>query len=132
MFEFDFFKPKAAEARAKLTVHKNAKMGFSAAAEKLMNLVDWKWCAFAKDKNESDSRIIYLIKTDRADDVAFTVAKAGDYYYINGKSLLDDLRIDYTDETKRIIFDITPVDNNGQTVYKLTKRVANKRNKKAE
>jgi hypothetical protein len=132
MLEFDFFIPKVTEATAKLTVHKNSKMGFSAAADKLMHLEGWKWCAFAKDKNGTEDKIIYLIKMNEASDITFTVAKAGDYYYINGKSLLDDLGIDYKDETKRIIFDITAIENNGQTIYKLTKRVIKKRNKKAE
>jgi len=132
MFEFDFFKPKATEMAAKLTVHKNSKMGFSAAADKLMNLANWKWCAFARDKNEIGNKYIYLIKMDEPSDITFTVAKAGDYYYINGKSLLEDLGIDYADESQRTIFDITSIENNGQTVYKLTRREIKKRHKKAE
>jgi hypothetical protein len=132
MFDFDFFKHKDAEPAAKLTIHKNSKAGFSAAADELMGLSDWKWCAFAKDKNENDDRLIYMIKMDSPSEITFNISKAGDYYYIKAKSLLDDLDIDYADESTRTIFDITPIENNGQTVYRLTKRVIKKRNKKAE
>lgn len=132
MFEFEFFKPKTAEGAAKLTVHKNSKAGFSSAAEKLLDLANWKWCAFAKDRNEEGDKVIYLIKMDAPSDITFNVAKAGNYYYINARSILDDMGINYADETKRTIFDITPIENNGQTVYKLTRREIKKRNKKAE
>lgn len=65
-------------------------------------------------------------------DYTFSLNKSGNYYYIKALSLLNDLGIDYSDESKRVIFDITAIDNNGQTVYKLTKREIKKRNKKAE
>ena len=132
VFEFEFFKPKGIDKVAKWTVHKNGKAGFSTAANELMNLANWKWCAFAKDKNEGGDKNIYMIKMDKPSDITFSVSKAGDYYYIKANSLFEDLGIDYTDESKRTIFDITPIENNGQMVYKLTRREIKKRNKKAE
>lgn len=132
MLEFEYFKYKETERNAKLTVHKNGKTGFSEAANKLMNLDEWKWCAFARDKNETGGKNIYLVKMTEQNDYTFSLNKSGNYYYIKALSLLNDLGIDYSDESKRVIFDITAIDNNGQTVYKLTKREVKKRNKKAE
>lgn len=132
MFEFEFIKPKTPDGSAKMTAHRTGKAGFSAAADKLMKLADWKWCAFAKDKKEEGDRIIYLMKMEHPSDITFNVAKAGNYYYIKANSLFEDLKIDYTDESKTTIFDITPIEDNGKTLYKLSRREINKRNKKAE
>ncbi len=132
MLEFEYFKCKETERNAKLTVHKNGKAGFSEAANKLMNLDEWEWCAFARDKNETGGKYIYIVKMTEQNDYTFSLNKSGNYYYIKALSLLNDLGIDYSDESKRVIFDITAIDNNGQTVYKLTKREIKKRNKKAE
>ncbi len=130
--EFEFFKSKTPERGAKLTVHKNGKAGFSASADELMKLSEWSWCAFAKDKSSTTDKHIYMIKMSEPSDVTFNIAKAGNYYYVKITSLLDDLGIDYNDDYKRTIFDITPIQNGEQTIYKLTRRDIKKRNKKAE
>lgn len=134
MFELDFFKPKKSEGVIKLTVHRNGKLGFSKMAMDKLNIGEWKQCKFAKDKNAESNDVIYMVRADEPDDVSFNISKAGDYYYIKANSLLEDLGIDYADPDKTIKFDITPIDNNGTTIYKLTKKESKKRiiNKKAE
>ncbi len=65
MLEFEYFKCKETERNAKLTVHKNGKAGFSEAANKLMNLDEWEWCAFARDKKRNRRQIYIYRKNDR-------------------------------------------------------------------
>lgn len=61
--------------------------------------------------------------------VAFVCCKIN--YYVKIISLLSDLGIDYEDDYKRTIFNISPIQNGEQTI-KLTQRDIKKRNKKAE
>ena len=133
MIELDFFQPKDIEGTPKLTCHKNGKMGFSKSAMDLLELAEWKYCKFAKEKNSGYGNVIYLVRTQMKDEATFNISKAGNYYYVKVRSLLTELDVDYSDNKTTTIFDISPLENNGEKIYKLTKRIIKKRdNKKAE
>lgn len=131
MIDLEFFTQKGVDGAAKITAHKSGKMGLSTVAAKMMNISEWKYCKFAKDRNSESDNVIYMLKALEKDDTSFAVSKAGDYFYVKAKSLLDDIKIDYTDEKTSFIFDVSVVDNGGDKIYKLTKRIV-KRRKKVE
>lgn len=129
MIVLEFFKQKDADGTAKITAHKSGKMGLSMGAAKLLGVADWKYCKFAKDRNAENDNVIYMVRASEKDDASFAVSKAGDYYYVKAKSLLDDLKIDYMDDKTSFIFDVSVVDNGGDKIYKLTKRIVKRRKK---
>lgn len=111
-----FFKPRNVNKRIKLTVHRTGKLGFSKDASQLLNLEKNKFCKFGTNEN---SDLLFVICKE-GDNTTFSISKAGDYYYVNAKSLLKDLDIDYKDENT-YIFDIEDIDK--EDIYKLKKRV---------
>ncbi len=114
--QLKIIKPKEPNAIAKITVHKTGKLGFSKGAMKILNLEQNKFSKFGYDEEEN----FFIIMCEDSDDETFNVAKAGDYYYITAKSLLEDLEIDYkSDDTT--IFDIRKTEK--ENIYKLNKRV---------
>jgi len=117
--KFRLIKPKDPPAIAKITVQRTGKIGFSKGAMDLLDLETNKFAKFAFD----DSDDFYILMFEESDEETFNVAKAGEYNYINAKSLLEDLDIDYTSEDTTI-FDIRKTED--KNVYKLNKRVIKK------
>ena len=132
MIKFKIIEPKELDGVAKLTVHLSGKLGLSASAAKLIDVLNNKYCMFALDSEDKNKDTIYLITSGTKSEKSFNISKAGDYYYIKGKSLLNDLNVDYSNNTNTIIFDIYPmeIEYENSKVYKLKKRVIIK-NKKA-
>ena len=127
MLNLKFIEPKESDGIAKLTVHKSGKLGLSKNATSLLDVENKKYCQFARDENKENNSILYMLMNKENDGRSFSISKAGDYYYIKAKSLLNDLDIDYSDVTKTIIFDIYPIEYDGDRIYKLTKRIIKKK-----
>lgn len=129
MFVFEFIEPKENEKIAKLTVHKSGKLGLSKGAMDLLDSENNKFCKFAYNNTENtkDDKDLYMFLFKENDGASFNISKAGEYYYIKAKSLLIDLNIDYEDTSKTIIFDIYPLEYEGNTIYKLKKRIIKKK-----
>lgn len=129
MFFFEFIEPKENDRIAKLTVHKSGKLGLSKGAMDLLEVENNKYCKFAHNNNESnkEDKDLYMFLYKQNDGASFSISKAGEYYYIKAKSLLIDLDIDYIDVTKTIIFDVHPIEYEGETIYKLKKRIIKKK-----
>ena len=106
----DFIKPKEINTVAKITIHKSGKMGFSRGASELLKLDVNKYAKFGFN--------------EESDDSTFSISKAGEYYYILAKSLLQEIGIDYTSKDTTI-FDIKRT--NEEYIYKLNKRVIKKK-----
>lgn len=62
---------------------------------------------------------LYLIISENSEN-AFKIAKAGDYFYINLKHILDSRNIDY--KSKSIIYDIKKDIEDGIEFFVLTRR----------
>ena len=117
--QLKIIRPKEANAIAKITVHKTGKLGFSKGAMEILKLEENKFSKFGFNEVED----FFIIMCKESDEETFNVAKAGDYYYITAKSLLEDLEIDYkSDDTT--IFDIRKTEE--ENMYKLNKRVISK------
>ena len=119
-----FIKPKESASASKLTVQRTGKLGLSKGAITLLDVESRRYCKFAyeEESNEITGKILYMFLCKDSDDESFSISKAGDYYYIKAKSLLTDLEIDFEDTKKTVIFDIYPVNYQGEEIYKLKKR----------
>ena len=123
-----FFKNEGAGVKLKATVHSaTGKLGFTDATAKHLKLDIGKYVQFATDDN--DPTAFYMINnTDKDSENSFEVKKAGDYFSVNIKTLLDKRECDYTNYT--IIFDmVQDYAYEGLEVYKLKERKLAKKKK---
>ena len=117
--QLKIIRPKEANAIAKITVHRTGKMGFSKGAIGFLNIEENKFAKFGFD----ESGDFFIVMCKESDEETFNVAKAGDYYYITAKTLLEDLEVDYKSKNTTI-FDIRKTEV--EYTYKLNKRVISK------
>lgn len=117
--DINFFKNKENTLNSKLTVQRTGKLGISKGAEELMGL---KPGCFAKIGTKEDEELILMI-VEEDDSYSFKISKAGEYYYINARNLLNDMGIDYRSKDT-IIFDLFKTET--KNVYKMEKRVIKK------
>ncbi|WES96545.1 hypothetical protein P2W68_17065 [Chryseobacterium arthrosphaerae] len=117
--ELRFLKPKENASIAKITVHKTGKLGFSRGAAEMLNITDNKFCKFGVN----DEGELFIVMCKENDGESFSIAKAGEYYYVTAKSLLADLDIDYRTKNT-IIFDV--VDIKEDNIYKMIQRIIKK------
>lgn len=126
MFSFEFIKPKEPIGGAKLTAHRSGKLGLSKNAMEVLDVSKNKFCKFAINKNKENLNELYLFLLQEQDEYSYSISKAGEYYYIKAKGILNEMGIDYTDDTKTFIFDLKEIDYNGEVIYKLNKRIIEK------
>ena len=122
-----FFNPNSLDRNLKATVHKSGKLGFTVDAANKMLLKSNKSAGVGMNEDDITDTSLYLLVYDQHEDGAFKVAKAGDYYYLNLKSLFDTLKIDY--KSQSVIFDISEEEIDGQRLFKLSRRENNKNDK---
>lgn len=127
--DLNFFKPKENTGTYKVTVHKTGKLGFSKAASDLLDVEEKKYCKIGKNPNDEGNDVLFIIMAKEKDEYTYSISKAGDYYYIKANQLLMDLEIDYKNEEVTTIYDIEKKKIDGQEVFKLNKRVLEKRKK---
>lgn len=124
MSEFEFFEPEDKFGAVKATVHRSGRLGFSAGAIKLIDFDTNKFFKIGRKKSESDGdgkdQPLFLIPVSVEDDKTFRVLKAGDYWYLKTKRLLNQLNIDYRNES--VIYDIDEVNENGERIFKMTRK----------
>jgi hypothetical protein len=122
-----FIKADTIGLKAKATIHQTGKLGFSSDAVEYLEISEQKSIQFAVNEDDSQDENLYGVISEDADEGAFKISKAGDYYYINAKGLFDSLNIDY--KNKRIIYDITKIKVEEQDVIKFIKREIKKKSK---
>jgi hypothetical protein len=122
MIKFKFQKPELTRATRKATVHKSGKLGFSSGAAKMMEFEVNTYYRIATNAEDINDKNLYLMVGDKDTNDVFHVAKAGSYYYIRVKSLLEKLGVDYLNE--KVTYDIKMVkDSEGDlTYFKLERR----------
>lgn len=121
MIKFDFKSPQDTTGVIKATVHKSGKLGFSSGAMKKLKLDENRYFRIATNAADPEDENIYLVEANEGEDDVFKANKAGKYYYIRIKHILDELDIDYKDD--RVIYDIKREETeDGTTYYKLTRR----------
>lgn len=122
-----FFNPNSLDRNLKATVHKSGKLGFTVDAANKMGLKSNKSAAVGMNEEDPSDNSLYIIIYDEQSEAAFKVAKAGEYYYLNLKSLFDTLKINY--KAQSVIYDISEEQIDGQKIFKLARRENSKKDK---
>ena len=89
---------KSKAPRPMASIHVAGKLGFNMDASRFMNLDSRPSFIVATKIDDSKALKIFLIETknDFGDDIPpVIVSKAGAYYYLNIRNMLDELGIDY-------------------------------------
>ena len=119
--ELKFFNAEEIQGNAKCTIHKSGKLGFSMDAIELMNIDENKSISIAKGSDYEDSGNLYAKVNNGNIRSAFSVSKAGEYYYLNTKNLFNQLGLNY--QKDKIIYDVVEVEIENETYYKLVRRI---------
>jgi hypothetical protein len=123
-----FIKVSDVDIKAKATIHKTGKLGFSSNAIDYLQIDENKFIKFAFDDEDKKEDIMYAVITDADDSESFNISKAGNYFYVNTKGLFDNLGFDYTNN--KIIYDLVKFDYEGHQIIKMIRRIIS--NKKKE
>lgn len=119
--ELNFFNAEEIQGNAKCTIHKSGKLGFSMDAINMIGIDENKSIGIAAGEDYDDTGNLYIKVFEGDKRGAFSVSKAGEYYYLNTKNLFNKLDIDYKRE--KVIYDVTEYEINGEQYYKLIRRV---------
>ncbi len=122
--KFNFIVPK--HGTIKCTIQKSGKLGFTRAAIKELGINDNSYVKFGTNAEDKSDEDLYLLVKQEQDRESFKVNRAGDYYYVNTKQMFNDLGIDYVKE--KVIYDIGKVIDNGNTYYRLKRRIKDRKN----
>ena len=122
-----FFKAEDTDRNAKATVHSTGKLGFSADAIEFLQLTEQKVIQFAQNEEDESDQNLYAVIFEAAQEGAFKISKAGDYFYVNTKNLFDTLGIDY--KNTKVIFDMVKSEYEGQPIIKMLRRELKKKKK---
>lgn len=123
MINFKYQKPEGRTGAVKATVHKDGKLGFSSSASKVMGLDKNRRFKIATNADEeSDTNLYFLVVEEEDREGVFTIAKAGSYYYVRVKHILQQMNIEY--EKEKVIYDIRKVldHDNNLSYYQLERR----------
>lgn len=124
--ELDFFNAEEITSNAKCTIHKSGKLGFSMDAIKLMEIDKSNSISIAKGPDFNETGNLYAVVNRNETDGAFKIIKAGAYYYLNTKSLFNQL--EYPFQHERIMFDVVQINSEeGNKLFKLTRRALRKK-----
>lgn len=93
---------KSCSHRLKATIQQTGKLGFTQDTITEMRLSKETFCRIADDTESKN--ILYLGVLRQDADCTFQVMKSGNYFFLNTKSLFDQLGFDYKNNV--IIFDI--------------------------
>jgi hypothetical protein len=122
-----FIKAEDLDRNAKATVHTSGKLGFSSDAMGLLGLDENKYIAFATNEEDVNDENLYAVVYGSTQEGAFKISKAGEYFYVNTKSMFEALGIDY--KNVKIIYDIVKTQYEGDTIFKMLKREIKKKKK---
>ena len=115
---------------AKLTVQKTGRFGLSKNAAEILEVneeeTSYRFCMFLTNEEEGDSAL-YMEMFTAKQDYCLEIRKSGMYYYIKAEALFAERNIDYRNTSVTIIFDIEPLNIKERKVYKLSKRVIEKK-----
>src|SRR5690606_39537721 len=94
--ELDFFEPEDKYGPIKATVHRSGRLGFSSGANQLINFEENRYFKIGKKQDGDDERhglTLYMVPVNEKDEKTFEVLKAGAYFYLKTKRLLNQLNI---------------------------------------
>lgn len=125
------FSAKQYSVKLKCTIQNTGKLGFTAGTAKVLQLTPESYVKIAADEEQST---LYLIVCNGFDEDGFQVDFISGYYSLPTTVLFNELRIDYKHYT--VMYDLSreaSLDSEaGGTVYKMAKRVNEKKKKEAD
>ncbi len=116
-----FFNAEEIQNNAKCTIHKSGKLGFSMDAIEMLAIDETKKIGIARGEDYEETGNLYMKVFNHPEKGAFSVSKAGDYYYLNTKNLFNQLGLNY--QKNKIIYDVVEVEIDNETYYKLVRRI---------
>ena len=122
-----FISAKNNAAKAKATIHKTGKLGFSIEAISFLNLREGLFIRFAQNEEDENDLNLYAQLINEDSEESFKIIKAGQYFYVNTKVMFDNLGEKYVD--KKIIYDIVKIEIEGEEILKLIRREIKKKKK---
>jgi hypothetical protein len=120
-----FFDPNDLYKNLKATAHKTGKLGFTIDAARKLALSSEKSAGIAVNEEDETDKNLYVVIYPSKQKGAFSISRAGNYFYINTKPLFDSLKIDYTKES--IVYDISEEKIEDEIIYKFRRREKNKK-----
>lgn len=118
MLELEFFTPRGL---SRASVHKSTgKLGFNRDAIKQIDFENNRYFKVARNKAEESDDSLYLIVANEGQEGVFKIGKAGEYYNLRIKTVLDDMGVNYQDET--VSYEIEEMKDQEFKYYKLTRR----------
>ena len=122
-----FIKAEETERNAKATVHTSGKLGFSKDAIEYLGINEGNTIQFAQNTEDENDRNLYAKIYDSIQEGAFRINKAGEYFYVNTKNMLDTLGVDY--KNTKIIYDLVKGEYEGEQIVKMLRREIKKKKK---
>lgn len=122
-----FYKASDKNGRAKATIHKSGKLGFSSEAIGYLGIKEDTFIKFAQNEEDKSDLNLYAMLSDVQDDESFRICKSGNYYYVGTTRLFNEIGVDFTKTT--IIYDLIKIDSEVGQIIKLSRRDINKRKK---
>lgn len=116
--------------RVTASIHKKGKIGFSKAAEELMQLDRQPCFKVGTPKGDNSFDTIYLVETGQKSNMSLKVARAGNYYYLHIANVLDQLGIEYLSEMKSYWVD--KIESGAGNTYKLSLKKTVKRHERGK
>jgi len=126
--EIKFWKPTVSSGQVKATVHQSGNLGFSSLAIQKLKLNENSYVKIGTNSKNPKDNNLYMVITNKEDENALKVNKAGNYYYLNTRSFFNEIGVDYV--KKKIIYDIVELDIDGNIIYKFIRRELVRKNKK--
>lgn len=126
--KIDFWKPTISSGQIKATIHQSGNLGFSSMAVQKLKINENGYVKIGTNSEDARDSNLYMVITNKDDDNALKVNKAGNYYYLNTKSFFNENGIDYI--RKKIIYDIVELNIDSNIIYKFIKRELARKSKK--
>jgi hypothetical protein len=114
-----FFDARQYASNLRCTIQRTGKMGFSEFTQVKLQLKEGMSIKIGIDGSREDYKHLLLKLMNTVDETAFRVNKAGNYYYINPKPLLDELGIEY--KSRNVLYEMVCLDET-ERIYKLVKK----------
>ncbi len=119
-----FFNPQTVDKNIKATVHKTGKLGFTVEAAKKLSLDVGMSMKIAINEGDEADTNLYGVLYLNIEEQSFKIYRAGKYYFLNLKPLLDTIKLDYKQNT--YIYDIAEETIQGIEMLVFKRRLAKK------
>lgn len=130
MLKLKIHNAKELDRNAKCTVHTSGKLGFSEGGMKRMALKPEVYVVIASNEEDPSDDNLYAWVEINDQNGGFKVCKAGEYFYLNTKTLFDELKVDYRNKDIVTIYDIIGEQYEGKSIFRLQKRIQKRSKKK--